>query len=621
MSLTPWVLRLSTEIPAHRGADQGPAHGDEHDLVVGVDQHGADLLAVALGATDGQHALAAAPLGGEVLHRGALAVAVLGDRQHGAGAGHHQRDDPLPVLQGDAAHALGVAPGGTDLVLAEAHRLAGGGEQHQFLVAVGEIDPDEDVVVRQVHGDDAAGQGTGELGQRGLLDHTLAGGHEDEEPRLVGAHREHGVDALALLQRQQVDHGPAAGGAARLGQFVDLEPVDPAAAGEAQHGVVGVGDEELVDEVLVLGGRRRLALAAAALGLVFVERLGLDVTPVGEGDHHVLRGYQVLQGQVHVIHDDLAATRVGVLVADGGELGVDDLHQLRGPGEDLQQAGYGLEDLLELAEDLVLLQARELLQAQVQDRLGLDLAQAVALGGEAQPRGQVVGPGVRGPGALQHGDHGARVPDPLHEADLGLGGARRGADQGDDGLDIGQGDGLAFEDVGALAGLAQLEQGPAGHHIAAVAQEVFQELLEVQGARLAVHQGDHVDAEDRLQLAVLEEVVQHDLGVLAALQVEDHAQAVLVGLIAHLRDALDLLLLHQFGDALEHARLVDLVGDLGDDDGLAGAALLGLDVAARPHDHPPAPGAVALADAADAVDDAGGGEVRPRDVRPSGHRP
>ena len=268
---------------AHGGAHQGAAHGDEHDLVVRVDQHGADLRAVALGAADGPQALAAAPLGRELFHRGALAVAVLGHRKHRARAGDEQGDDVLTRLQGDAAHALGVAPGGAHVGLAEAHRLARGGEEHQLLLAVGEGDADEVVVVGQVHGDDAARQGAGEGAQRGLLDHALVGGHEDVEPGLVGAYRQHGVDALFRLQGQQVDHGPTAGGAARLGQLVDLEPIDPAAAGEAQHGVVGVGHEQLVDEVLVLGRGRRLALAAAALGLVLVERLGLDVAGSGRG--------------------------------------------------------------------------------------------------------------------------------------------------------------------------------------------------------------------------------------------------------------------------------------------------------------------------------------------------
>src|SRR3546814_15145210 len=103
-----------------------------------------------------------------------------------------------------------------------------------------------------------------------------------------------------------------------------------------------------------------------------------------------------------------------------------------------------------------------------------------------------------------------------------------------------------------------------------------------------------------------------DLGRVAALDLDVDAHAVLVGLVAQLTDALVRLLLDQVGDLLDQPRLVYLVRDLGDDDRLA--AVVGhLDVGARAHAHPAAAGAVGQVDAADAVDDPGGGEIRTRD--------
>jgi len=46
--------------------------------------------------------------------------------------------------------------------------------------------------------------------------------------------------------------------------------------------------------------------------------------------------------------------------------------------------------------------------------------------------------------------------------------------------------------VAALARLAQLEHRAPRHHLAAVAQEGLEQLLEVEQLRLAVLQGDHV---------------------------------------------------------------------------------------------------------------------------------
>src|SRR5262249_49075283 len=65
------------------------------------------------------------------------------------------------------------------------------------------------------------------------------------------------------------------------------------------------------------------------------------------------------------------------------------------------------------------------------------------------------------------------------------------------------------------------------------------------------------------------ELVQDDLREDVLLQLDDDAQALAIALVAHLGDALDALVLDALGDLRDEARLVDLVGDLGDDDLLA----------------------------------------------------
>ena len=73
-----------------------------------------------------------------------------------------------------------------------------------------------------------------------------------------------------------------------------------------------------------------------------------------------------------------------------------------------------------------------------------------------------------------------------------------------------------------------------------------------------------------LHRRVLEQVVQHDVGDLAALLLDDDTHAVLVRLVAQAvaGDAVDDLLAHQLGDALQQPRLVHLERQLSDDDGL-----------------------------------------------------
>ena len=86
------------------------------------------------------------------------------------------------------------------------------------------------------------------------------------------------------------------------------------------------------------------------------------------------------------------------------------------------------------------------------------------------------------------------------------------------------------------------------------------------------------DAERLLQLGLLEQVVQHHLADFAALQLDDDAHAVAIRFVAKVGNAFDRLLAHQLGDALEQARLVQLIRDLGDDDLLAIALLRRFDL-------------------------------------------
>ena len=171
-----------------------------------------------------------------------------------------------------------------------------------------------------------------------------------------------------------------------------------------------------------------------------------------------------------------------------------------------------------------------------------------------------------------------------------------------------------------LRACAQLVHRAPRHHLATVTQERFEQLLQVEDPRLAVHQGHHVHAEVVLHLRVFVQIVQDHLGQLAALELDHDAHAGLVRLVANFGDALQPLLAHQLADAHQQVRLVHLVGQLVDDDRRAVAAFQLLDVGARAQDHAPAPGAIALAHALHAVHDAVGREIRRRNDAASAPR-
>ena len=151
-----------------------------------------------------------------------------------------------------------------------------------------------------------------------------------------------------------------------------------------------------------------------------------------------------------------------------------------------------------------------------------------------------------------------------------------------------------FEDVIARLGLPQLELGAAPDDLAPELDEALDQLEQVHHLRPAADDGQHDDAEARLQRRVLVEVVEHDLRHFAALQLDDDPHAVAVGLVAQIGDAFDGLLAHQIGDALDQLRLVDLIRNLGDDDRLPIALLVRLDRRSRAHQDRAAAGRVRL---------------------------
>ena len=95
----------------------------------------------------------------------------------------------------------------------------------------------------------------------------------------------------------------------------------------------------------------------------------------------------------------------------------------------------------------------------------------------------------------------------------------------------------------------------------------------------------------------------------AALQFDHDAHAVAVALVANIADIVDHLVVHQFGNAFNQLRLVDLVGNLGDDDRVLVLREV-LDRSLGAHHEAPAPGAIGFGNAAASVDEAGCREIR-----------
>ena len=160
---------------------------------------------------------------------------------------------------------------------------------------------------------------------------------------------------------------------------------------------------------------------------------------------------------------------------------------------------------------------------------------------------------------------------------------------------------------------SELVARPARHHLELVGDVVLEDLPVGERPRHAVDERDQVHPEALLHLGVLVEVVQDDLGHGLALQLDDYAHAVAVGLVAQIGDVLQLAVLDQLGDLLQQVALVDLVGDLRDHYlGPVALDLLGVRLGLHPHGAPP--GLNGVADAAQPDDHTPRREIGALDV-------
>ena len=223
-------------------------------------------------------------------------------------------------------------------------------------------------------------------------------------------------------------------------------------------------------------------------------------------------------------------------------------------------------------------------------------------GGSGVGRGELRGDGAAGEvnGVLggvegDAGELGAAQVDAAtgeegEEVFAGVGAGVGLADDADDVVEVVEGDLVAEQDVLALAGLAEEKGGAAANDVDAVIDKGVDGDVEGELPGLAVEDGQEDHREAFLHLGVFVELVEDDLMLGAALELDDDAHAVAVGLVADVGDVVDDLFGDELGDALDEVGLVDLVGDLGDDDGLA-AAGDGLEAALGAHHEAAAAGA------------------------------
>src|SRR6266478_1957199 len=294
---------------------------------------------------------------------------------------------------------------------------------------------------------------------------------------------------------------------------------------------------------------------------------------MADGDEHVGVGDEIFELDfVDFVHD-LRAAVVAVSFLHFLELAGDDLFQFFVARENFFQLGDVFADGFQFLEDFVDGELREAVELQLKDGVDLNGREAESGAGccIAFQTTELVLAAVeldafQFPGLAVFGDGDVLLGEILEQVFLGLGATGGTADDADDVVEMVEGDLVADQNVLALAGFAQLEDGAAAHDFNAVLDEQLDERDEAELARLPAHDGQQDHAEGFLHLGVLEEIVKNELGFLAALDFDHDAHAFARGLVAHIADAVDFLRLHELGNALNELGFIDLVGNFGDDD-------------------------------------------------------
>ena len=307
------------------GTNHLPAIGNQHDLITGRHRERGHHGAVTLGNIDICNPLATAPGPAIFMCRSAFAHAFFGDRQdeffNGAkfgetilaehdfrwldigvinrvfgcppemrrlpqinvslthiGAGnililhvteHGHGHNFVTGLQANAAHPHGIAATENPHIGNMESDGFAGARCQQDIIGIGAWqDADQAITGIELHGNFTIPFDVGEIGHSVAAHGACRGRKHDLQFRpllFIIGQRHHGLDPLALFQRQQIHHGLAA----RLGrgqrQTINFHLIDHATRGEKQQRRMGIGHKQPADRILVPRCHAGTALAAATL--------------------------------------------------------------------------------------------------------------------------------------------------------------------------------------------------------------------------------------------------------------------------------------------------------------------------------------------------------------------
>ena len=131
------------------------------------------------------------------------------------------------------------------------------------------------------------------------------------------------------------------------------------------------------------GGHADDPPAPALLGTILRHVGPLDEPAMGQSNDHSLIGDQILKSDFPLLRPQFGQSRCRILLLDHQQFGLDDCKNTFLTCENIQQVLDFFDQLVVFAADFVDFQPRQLVKAQVENGIGLSLAESVTAIGQA----------------------------------------------------------------------------------------------------------------------------------------------------------------------------------------------------------------------------------------------
>ncbi len=382
------------------------------------------------------------------------------------------------------------------------------------------------------HGNDPTRARIGEGCQFRFFDDSFFGDHDNGFTLRKIPNGQNRGHALSRRDIDQVDDGFALGGPAALRDLIDLQPIDFPPIGKDQNIMMSRGDKDLFDKILFLGAHADLAFAAAVLAFIEADGVALDISGMGNRDHHVFFDNHVFNIDVFRTDDDFRTPLIPEAGPDLLKFGHNHIEDLPGIIQNSLQGSDQTCHFRIFRVNFFPFQAGQALQPHIQNSLCLNLGETKFF--------------TKGSGSI-----------------LGI---FSFFDYSNDRINLTERNDEPRKNMRPFPGAGQIKLGPADDDLLPEIDKTLEDFLEIKNAGLSLFNRQHDDPKGVLHLGMFIELIENDARDFIPLKINDDADPLPVGFITQIRDAADLFFFHQFGNMLDQLRLVHLIGQFRHDD-------------------------------------------------------